>query len=111
MDHLMTVTASTKRPPAIVAGLRGIAVVKLATLKCMPLDPVTAQQRETLFRNVLDTPYMLKQTVVSGSLDIADGDILVIGTHEYPIKAIQDWAASSVSGDAPYKLLVVEDLE
>jgi hypothetical protein len=41
----MTVTASTKRNPAVSGGKIGTAVTQVASLKCTPLDPVDAEAR------------------------------------------------------------------
>ncbi len=61
--HLATVTASTKRPPAIAAGKRGDAVTEISSLACLPLTPLSADVQRRL---VLDTPYQALQTIVEG---------------------------------------------
>ncbi len=61
--RLMTVTASTKRQPAVVSGKRGAPVAHLADLTCTPLDPVDAELAK---RMALDAPHEKLQTYVDG---------------------------------------------
>lgn len=75
----MTVTASTKRPPAIVGGKRGAMVAHLASVSVAPLTGVST---ETAMRAGLDTPYSLLQTFAD-DVDIAEGDELTPATGEY----------------------------
>ena len=103
---LATVTASTKRAPAISGGKRGPAATNLASLSCMPLDPIDPEIRQTL---VLNTPNELLQTLVEGGIDIKEGDILVVGSTEYPIRAVAEWYWP---GDAAnYLHLILEELK
>ena len=60
--RMATVSASTKRPPALVDGKRGEATPKLIGLKCTPLDPVSSEIRN---RVALDTPMELLQTFIT----------------------------------------------
>jgi len=86
--RLATVSASTKRSGGISGGLEAAYAVQIASLKCLPLDPVApelAQEFEGLsFRELL-------QTSVEGGLDIKEGDLLVVGGNEYPIKSVANW--------------------
>jgi len=86
--ELASVTASTKRSGGITNGLETAYAVQIASLKCLPLDPVDpmlAQEFDGLtFRELL-------QTSVEGGLDIKENDLLVVGSKEYPIKAVSDW--------------------
>jgi|FLYN01.1.fsa_nt_gi hypothetical protein len=104
--RLATVTASTKRPPAINAttGLRGAPTVQIASLMCLPLDPVDPAIQQRLG---LHTPHEVLSTVVDDGLDIVEGDILVVSGKEYPIKAVGDWAWRSTT----YRVLYVENLK
>lgn len=101
---LATVTASTKRSPGIVGGVEGAYTTNIASLACTPLDPVSpeiAQGFEGLsFREIL-------QTTVSGGLDIVEGDRLVVGSTEYPIRAVEDWYWPPDEED--YRTLYLED--
>ncbi len=100
---MATVTASTKRA-TMSSGLRGEASTNLPSLKCTPLDPVDAELRHSL---ELDTVHELLQTFVDGVPDIEEGDILVVGAVEYPIRSCAEW---TWNGSA-YLHLVVEDLK
>ena len=103
---LASVTASTKRAPTISGGKRGAAATNLASLSCTPLDPIDPEIRQTL---VLKTPNELLQCFVEGGLDIKEGDILVVGSTEYPIRAVGDWTWPMDATATRY--LVLEDLK
>jgi len=103
---MATVTASTKRPPAIVDGKRGAAVTHVASLACTPLDPVDAEIRE---RVGLQTPHELLQTHIQGGVDIREGDVLVVGSVEYPIRAVEEWTWPGDQTD--YLTLYLEELK
>jgi hypothetical protein len=60
---LATVTASTKRPPAVSSGKRGSAATQISSLMCTPLDTVSA---DVALRAGLDTPHNVLQTFVDG---------------------------------------------
>lgn len=98
-----TVTASTKRLPEIVSGKRGSAVTKIVSLKCTPLDPVDPELRQRL---QIDTPHEVLQTFIDGSLDVKEGDLLVVAGKEYPVRSAADWAWRTWA----YRHLIVEDL-
>lgn len=99
-QRLAIVSASTKRLPAIGSdGKRGVAVaVSIAQLHCTPLDPADNQQARDLsfrLRQELDSPIVLLQTFTDAdalTVDIVEGDVLVIGTKEYPIRNVGRWA-------------------
>ena len=59
--RLATLTASTKRSPAVSGGKVGTPVVKEASLICTPLDPIDPEIRQRLG---LDTPHELLQTYI-----------------------------------------------
>lgn len=101
---LATVTARTKRAPAISDGKRGAPEFHLADFKCTPLDVVDAELRQRL---ALDTPHELLQVFVDGDPDIREGDLLVVGGIEYPIRAVADW----VWRGSVYRHLIVEELK
>jgi hypothetical protein len=63
MVRLATVTASTKRAPAIASGKRGTPAENVTGISCTPLDPVDPDLRQRL---VLDTPHELLQTFADG---------------------------------------------
>jgi len=107
LTRLATVSASTKRSPSISSGKRGAPTTKLSSVKCTPLDPVTEEVRR---RVGLETPHELLMCYALGSIDIKEGDILVVGSEEYPIKAVGEWAASPQGSDG-YRELIVEELK
>ena len=102
--ELASVTASTKRSSGIADGLESGYTEEIASLKCLPLDPVSpevAQGVEGLsFRELL-------QTSVEGGLDILEGDILVVGSDEYPVRAVSEWTWPPDGTD--YLVLLLED--
>lgn len=87
-NRLATLTASTKRPPATSGGKVAVPATNLSSLSCTPLDPVDTELRE---RFGLDTSITVKQSFADGGLDIKAGDILVVNSIEYPIKALGEW--------------------
>lgn len=87
--RLASVTASTKRVPAISGGKRGAAATNIASLKCTPLDPVDA---DVARRMNLGTAVEVLQTFCEAGLDIKEGDLLVVASIEYPIRSVSDWA-------------------
>lgn len=105
-DLMAIVSASTKRPPAISSGKRGAPATNVASLSCTSLDPVDPELRQRL---ALDTPHELLQTFVDNGVDIAEGDLLVVGSKEYPIRAVGDWYWREHA--ANYRYLVLEDLK
>ena len=102
--ELASVTASTKRSPGITNGLEGAYVASIASLKCLPLDPVDpelAREFEGLtFRELL-------QTSVEGGLDIVEGDTLTAGSSTYPIRSVAEWYWPP--DDTDYMTLILED--
>lgn len=54
----------------------------------MALMPVDPELRERLG---LSGAAELLQTFTQGGLDIIEGDYLVIGTTEYPVRSVGDW--------------------
>ena len=98
-----TVTASTKRA-VMTSGIQAEPTENLTSLKCTPLDPVDAELRHSL---ELETPHELLQTFVDGALDILEGDVLVVGSNEYPIRSCAGWTWDG----SEYLHLVLEDLK
>jgi hypothetical protein len=58
---MATVTASTKRSPAVSGGKIGTPVTNISSLTCTPLDPVDPELRQRLG---LDTPHEVLQVYV-----------------------------------------------
>ncbi|MFZ6029955.1 MAG: hypothetical protein ACOYYS_19755 [Chloroflexota bacterium] len=99
----LTVHASTKRSP-IVNGQRSepTAAAGLQDLLVTPLMPASDG---TLRRMALETPTRLLEAYTEQH-DVRDGDVLVVGNREYPIKAVFTW---DWHGEETLHL-VVEDL-
>lgn len=102
--RLLTVTASTKRPPAVSNGKRGELAAYLSTLKCSPLDPVSAEISQ---RVALNTPHEVLQAFI-GADDVREGDVLTVGGKDYPIRAVEDWA--NFRG-VTFRVMVLEDIK
>lgn len=101
---LATVSASTRRPPAVSGGKRGVPATHVVSLMCTPLDPASS---ELVPQRLLETPMELLQTFVDNSVDIIEGDVLVVGTTEYPIRYVGDWAWRNTT----YRYLLIEKLK
>ena len=97
--------ASTKRRAVnSTIAQTGDWVTVLSDLQYTPLDAVFDEAKE---RAVVGTPTMLLQTFVEGtSLDIREGDVLVIDSQDYPIQA----CAPYVWRDKNYYHLTVEKI-
>lgn len=105
---LATKTATTKR--ASVSGTppkKGAAAAYITTpFACLPLDPVS---QELANRLNLQSPYELKQTVVDGSLDIVEGDVLTMDGVDYPIRSVGEW--DWTRGSTRFLTVVVEQMK
>ena len=101
---MATTTASTKRNPAASGGKIAAPAAYLTGLAILPLMPVDAKTAE---RYQLRSPRESKQTFVSGSPDIVEGDRLVIGATEYAVEAVGEWAGA----DADYVQVFVEEIK
>ena len=64
IDHMTTLTGSTKRNPTVSGGKRGVPVTQIATLACTPLWPVG---NDVVQRLGLEAPLELKQAFVGDS--------------------------------------------
>lgn len=103
ITRFLTVTASTKRQPAISSGKRGAPVTQVASLRCTPLDPVDPELRQRL---ALDTPHELLQTFTQET-DIVQGDLLTVAGVDYPVRSCAEWTWRGTT----FRHLVVEDLK
>lgn len=110
-DKLATVTASTKRSGGIVGGLEVGYTEHIASLKCLPLDPLSHDRRSansTLVSGVEGLAWHeVLQTMCEGGLDIVEGDLLVVSGTEYPIRAVSDWTWR----DSEYKKLLLQEIK
>ncbi|MBN1815327.1 MAG: hypothetical protein JXA14_26080 [Anaerolineae bacterium] len=105
--RMATVTASTKRPPAFSNGKRGNPTAHLAGVACLPLDPLSPDEIRAI--TPAGRTQELLQTFCQGGLDIKEGDFLVVGSKEYPIKFVGEWTWPPDSAD--YLCIVVEDVK
>jgi hypothetical protein len=87
---LSTATASTKRNPIAVGGVVAAPATYLTGLKTLPLMPITD---EIILRYAIQSPKELQVTYIEGVVDIEEGDVLVIGTAEYMVRAASPWPA------------------
>lgn len=103
-----TVSANTKRAPAISGGKRGTPTANLTSLNITPLDPVDPELRERLN---LKAEHELLQTFIEdaddATIDILEGDLLTVAGTDYPIRSVAEWTWE----DGVYYRLVVEDLK
>lgn len=103
-DEMASVTASTKRSGGITDGLETAYAESIASLKCLPLDPVDPDM--VLGIEGLGWREML-QTATEGNLDIVEGDLLVVATVEYPVRAVAEWEWRG----SEYKMLFLEQIK
>lgn len=103
---LATVTASTKRNPAVSSGKRGEKVTNITSLTCTPLDPV---QPEIAYRAGLESPFEALETYVDKDLDILKGDDLVVDDKSYQVKAVAEWGWRR--GETEYLHLLLEEVK
>ncbi len=105
-DMLATVTAATKRSPAMSGdGSRAAQSSHLSNIRILPLDPIDA---DLLGTQATETPHELKVTYARSGLDIREGDVLVVATIEYPIRSVAEWTWDS-EGDT--LAIVVEQMK
>ena len=108
--RLATETATTKRSPVISGNKRGVPVAHITTaFACTPLDPADSERaRDLAFRLRQGTQgaFELLECYVDASLDIREGDVLVVDSRDYPIRGVGVWSWKS----ADYLHLIVEDI-
>jgi hypothetical protein len=104
--RLAVVTASTKRMGAVVDGLTGDLAVHIASLRCLPLDPVTP---EVAMMAGLDAFAEVLQTMVEGGLDILEGDVFVVGSTEHKVRAVGQWSWRPTAKDT--LLILLEEVK
>lgn len=109
-SDLATVTASTKRAPAPSSDRIGSPVAHLASLSITPLQSIEPELALEL--NIRD-PREAKKThvfAISGSLpDVEEGDILVISSTEYTIRAVAEFNDDlGRFEDGSYARLIIE---
>lgn len=95
-------TASTKRSP-MTGAIRGTPATNLSNITCTPLDPVDPETRTQL---KLDSGFEVKETFVDASLDIKEGDVLVVASVSYDIRSVAEW---SWRGAQYLRLIVIQN--
>jgi hypothetical protein len=84
-ERFLTVTASTKRPPALVAGKRGAPVTNLATLLIGEFQPTSPEIVATM---VFDGAHDILTTYCDGAADVLEGDLLTVAGKDYPVRVV-----------------------
>lgn len=105
---LATVTASTKRQGAVADGLTGDMAEKIASLKCLPLDPgdTLRAAMPSVFKAAGIGDFVeILQTLVAGGLDILEGDQFIVGSTTYKIRAVGQWTWRPTATDTLHLLL------
>lgn len=85
----LTQTISTKRSPSAAGGKVGAAVTNLSGVSATELLPVDADLREQVPE--LATYARTWQLFVGDGVDIQEGDRVVIGSAEYPVRYVELW--------------------
>lgn len=106
-SDLATVTASTKRPPAVAGGLVGAPTPHLASL---PVTPFQSARAELAAEAGIEDPREAKVCHVftggNGALpDVREGDVLVVSGVEYPVRSAAEFNRGA---DSYIRLLVQE---
>jgi hypothetical protein len=101
----LTQTASTKRRPAEASGRVGAMTAHLTSVQCTDLVPVSA---EYIDRVPQLAQYAMLYEVLAEDADIEIGDVLVVGSTEYPVRAVERWPWP---GSEHYLHLIVEEVQ
>lgn len=104
-----TVTASVKRN-ATVAGITGAPVTHLASLLITPVWPIQRVDQvqallELASARELKECYHIPATTTLP--DVKEGDLLVVGSAEYPILHVMEWTDS----DVPALQIIVQEVK
>lgn len=93
-----TVTASTKRPPAVSGGKVGAPATHISGLKIVPLLPALPASADLVQEAQLKNPREPKVTYIfpdpevgNTMLDVVEGDLLVVSGVEYLIHMVKEW--------------------
>jgi len=98
--RMASITASTKRNPAIASGKVAVPAAYLSGLSILPLMPVSGEISE---RYELKSPRLNSVTYIQGAPDITQSDVLVIGSVDYKVVGVEPWPT-----DRNFLELVVE---
>jgi hypothetical protein len=104
MSMIMHNTLTTKRPPTVVSGRRGDPVDYLSAVPCTSLLPVSP---EVAARYPNRRPTELLQCFVPGTYDVVEGDTVVFGGKQYPVRDAAEWSLRRTS----ITHLILEDIK
>jgi len=99
-NYAATEKANVLRSPAMAAGKVGVPVLHLSNIPILPLMPVTP---EILELYELSSPREKYVTYVQNSVDIQEGDVLVVDSLQFLVKAVGPWL-----DPRPYLEIVIE---
>lgn len=88
-----TITASTKRPPALSGGKVGSPATHLRSVAILPLLPASQELAlEGQLRSAREGKMTFAFADGDNELpDILEGDLLVVSGVEYPVKMVKEW--------------------
>lgn len=90
-----TLSASTKRPPAVSGGKVGSPATHLTGLTIVPLLPASADLvQEAQLKNPREgkVTYIFPDPEVGNTMpDVLEGDLLVVSDVEYLIHMVKEW--------------------
>lgn len=92
-----TVTASTKRPPAVSGGKVGSPATNLASVMVVPLLPLGEDlAQEAQLKSTREGKLTYAFPATGNTLpDIVEGDLLVVAGVEYLVKLVKEWQRDS----------------
>ncbi len=105
-----TVTASVKRNSDLGGGITGEPVTHIASLAITPVWPIQrVDQVQALLelasaRELKECYHVPTSTTLP---DVKEGDLLVLGTAEYPILHVMEWT----DWDVPALQIIVQDVK
>lgn len=106
-----TITASTKRNPAPVAGITTAPIANIVSMLVTPLWPL---QPETIAQLDINSPREYKECFhvpTSGDTlpDVKEGDILTVAAIDYPVLYAGEWI--DITDGIPTLHMVVQQIK
>jgi len=109
---LATVTASTKRYPAISAGLVGAPATNLASLALIPLRSVSPELAQEAGIQDVSEAFVTQafyDTVAVALPDVREGDIVTISSADYTVRSVAEYNDGiSRSEEAGYMRIILQ---
>lgn len=99
-NYAATETANVLRSPAMASGKVGVPAAHLSDVPILPLMPITPEILE-LYK--LSSPREKYVTYVNNAVDIQEGDVLVVDSLQFLVKAVGPWLEPR-----PYIEVVIE---